>query len=98
MKRWQYKVFGSAVAVCCAVSAIFLYRTHQRELLISRGKEGAERIFVALESYRSEHGVYPNSLDELVPTYMKGLPKPFDSMHWEYWSHAKGFAFAFGGD
>jgi len=53
--RLRYNVLGTAVAICCTVSAVVLYKMHQREVLVSRGKEAAERIFVALESYRSEH-------------------------------------------
>jgi len=43
------------------------------------------QILAALEQYRSDHGRYPNTLEKLVPKYVKEVPKPqWGVGEWEY--------------
>ncbi len=50
-------------------------------------------IAVALRRFRLDHGAYPNSLDELVPSYFKAVPlDPFTDRVPEYTREGTGFA------
>jgi hypothetical protein len=44
-----------------------------------------ETVVSALRSYRREHGVFPSTLDRLIPRYLAHLPAPaYGSSEWEY--------------
>lgn len=40
-------------------------------------KRTGGRIVVQLERFRSEHGHYPERLDDLVPDYLPAIPRAF---------------------
>lgn len=54
---------------------------------------GLTDIAVALRRFRLDHGAYPSTLDELVPTYFKAVPlDPFTGRQPEYGREGAGFA------
>jgi hypothetical protein len=61
---------------CCLWGASFAYReayripAEQRQVL-----EQADRIVDAIEQFHSNNGRYPESLSELVPSYLNVLPE-----------------------
>jgi len=60
---------------------------------ISRAQMRLTRIALGLAAYRSEHGGYPRSLDELVPGYLAAIPDdPFSDKPMVYGVTAKGYA------
>ena len=53
---------------------------------------GRAAVAVALRRFRLAHGAYPNTLDELAPTYLKTLPlDPFTARQPEYVRSGDGF-------
>ena len=50
------------------------------------GRRGAERIAGACEAYKARKGIYPASLAQLEPEYIKNLPPAKISLRWSrYW-------------
>ena len=49
-----------------------------------QGYNEAKPIIAALEKWRSHHGSYPNSIDELLPTYLEILPTPNETYSYTY--------------
>lgn len=53
---------------------------------------GRAAVAVALRRFRLDHGAYPNTLDELAPTYLKTVPlDPFTDRQPEYVRSGAGF-------
>ncbi len=54
-------------------------------------------IINALETYHSEHGRYPNTLDDLIPKYITQIkPPPWGETGWLYKRHKKDFVLEVG--
>ena len=50
------------------------------------GRQGAESIAAACDTYKVQKGEYPESLAQLVPEYMKAIPPAKVSLRWsQYW-------------
>jgi hypothetical protein len=48
------------------------------------GKRAAVPILRTLENYRGEHGAYPMSLEDLIPSYLAGIPRLSNGSSWDY--------------
>ncbi len=48
------------------------------------GKRAGDALVRTMEGYRSARGVYPMSLEELVPEYLAGLPRLSNGSSLEY--------------
>lgn len=58
----------------------------------SAGSMGLASSSVALRRYKLDHGAYPNTLDELVPSYLKTVPlDPFTERPLKYQRQGDGF-------
>ena len=58
----------------------------------------ASHLLVALTAYRNEHDTFPEKTDNLVPIYMKAIPKdPYDGKPFRYDS-SKGIVYSVGKD
>ena len=55
----------------------------------------SEPVIAALEEYKTANGVYPASLDELVPDYISAAPKKNDGLDFSYSSTGESFSFSF---
>lgn len=43
---------------------------------INQSYERAEKVILAVEEYKEEKGEYPDSIERLLPKYLKTIPKP----------------------
>ncbi len=78
--RWERRVKAASVLVGFLILTLagfsvgsrgaFLFRMHQ----IAKVPERAVPIVVSLDQYYDTHGVYPESLLDLVPTYLPEIP------------------------
>ena len=57
------------IYLCACVCIVGVYR-----LNTFVGKKNAHRIVSAIEVYKSDKGVYPAELSDIVPEYMSGIP------------------------
>jgi len=48
------------------------------------GKRSATVILRTLENYRGDHGAYPVSLEDLIPSYLAGVPKFANGSSFDY--------------
>ena len=48
------------------------------------GMRAGTAILRTLESFRGSRGVYPLSLEDMVPEYLSGLPRLSNGSSWEY--------------
>lgn len=60
-----------------------------------RGYALSEPVIAALEEYKTDHGVYPATLDELAPDYIPETPKKIDGLDFSYSSTGNSFIFSF---
>jgi hypothetical protein len=68
----------------------------QCQFMLSLSRRDALRTEVALELYRSEHGAYPERLEDLVPAYLPEVLK--DAMHPNLKKMKEGFSYRREGD
>jgi hypothetical protein len=68
----RLRVFAGAVALAAIALANTTAESYQRE---ARDVTSAA-VISALESYRGEHGSYPDALEDLVPQYLPEVPHP----------------------
>ena len=53
------------------------------------GVNNATQLIVELESYKSDHGTYPNSINELIyDNYLRSIPKANWRYEYVYWFDA----------
>jgi hypothetical protein len=52
----------------------------------------ADRLIVAIESYRATTGVYPNKLDDLVPKFIDHVPRAQYTLDGRFWYSGGGTA------
>jgi hypothetical protein len=70
-----------ANAVAAAARNVAFFAGLARPLLLGNARENrrvrseAERIIEAVRVYRLDHGVYPESLEQLIPRYLSRLPR-----------------------
>lgn len=75
------KVFSLLIAVC------FLPGCSWSRIDVDKTKDVGDKIVIALKKYKSEHDVYPTALRDLVPKYLKKIPRPVVSrVNWEYFT------------
>jgi hypothetical protein len=55
-----------------------------------QGKEKARIIIDALSKYKNEKGKYPDTLEELVPDYLKKIPQTDTNQKYQYLQHLQG--------
>ncbi len=61
-----------------------LWRGYEMELRC-RVRENAVKLVAALQAYRSDHGRYPATLEDLLPSYLKTIPQdPFSRKSLRY--------------
>ena len=61
---------------------------------VDESKKRGDRIIAALENYRNEHSAYPNSLNDLMPKYLKSIEPPVaGNCKWRYDTYEDGKAF-----
>ena len=48
------------------------------------GKREASALISAIESYRSAHGLYPATLEDMIPDYLAGVPHLRNGSSYEY--------------
>jgi hypothetical protein len=60
-----------------------------------RGYALSEPVIAALEQYKADKGIYPESLTELVPDYISTVPKKDEALDFSYSVTDDGFAFSF---
>jgi hypothetical protein len=71
-----------AAAYTLLVALLFVLNALNRRV----GRQGAERIAAACEEYKTRKGAYPESLELLVPAYLKNIPPAKVSLRWSrYW-------------
>ncbi|MFH1136326.1 MAG: hypothetical protein V1816_09625 [Pseudomonadota bacterium] len=46
------------------------------QLNAAAGRAGAESIIAACEKFRTDHGRYPDKLEDLTPAYLERIPRP----------------------
>jgi len=69
-----------------------IYIGFVRRMTNERAKHGAAEIAVALRMYRNQHGHYPTSLSDLVPSIVTELPvDPFTGKDFGYRLEGEGF-------
>ncbi len=60
-----------------------------------RGYALSEPVIAALEEYKTENGVYPQTLAELVPEYISAVPTKDEVLDFSYISTGDSFSFSF---
>lgn len=60
-----------------------------------RGYAVSEPVIAALEQYKADTGVYPETLAELIPDYLSAVPTKNDVLDFSYSRTDDGFAFSF---
>jgi hypothetical protein len=64
---------GVITIVAYVVLDVAVFGTIRANNVLARHR--AERIVVALDAYKGDHGRYPKRLDELVPAYLPSIPR-----------------------
>jgi hypothetical protein len=60
-----------------------------------KGYAASEPVIAALESYKADHGAYPEDLIELVPGYLTIVPTKTDELDFSYSSADGSYHFSF---
>ncbi|MFH2085835.1 MAG: prepilin-type N-terminal cleavage/methylation domain-containing protein [bacterium] len=78
MKKIGFSLIELLVVIAIAAILIAIgtasYITAQKQVRDTKRKVGLSEIRQALETYRSEHGTYPNNLTLLTPDYITSIP------------------------
>lgn len=68
--RTRHERVGNLGIYACAVVAVLTLN----EINLKISEDHAEEMVAAVEKYRSRHGEYPRSLEDLVPEFMPAIP------------------------
>jgi len=60
-----------------------------------KGYAFSEPIIKALDQYKTDHGTYPEKLDELVPGYLPTKPSVTEELEYSYSGHGDTYSFSF---
>ena len=60
-----------------------------------KGYAASEPVIDALESYKADHGSYPETLTALVPEYLPAAPTKTDELDFSYSSTGGSYRFSF---
>lgn len=60
-----------------------------------KGYAASQPVIAALESYKLDHGSYPESLIELVPDYLSSVPAKTEELDFFYSRTETGYQFSF---
>jgi hypothetical protein len=60
-----------------------------------RGYMLSEPVIAALEQYKADNGLYPETLAELVPAYLSAVPKKDNDLDFSYSATGESFKFSF---
>jgi hypothetical protein len=92
-RRGTLIVVGLAVLLACGIAtcggAVWLLKDavgwNWSRTQIEESKRIGDTIIVQIERYSADHGMYPNSLDDLVPEYLERITPPVAGLkRWEY--------------
>jgi hypothetical protein len=73
------------VALALAAGVGVYWWAHRDEGRLEESKERGSVIVQGLESYHARHGIYPESLDDLVPDHAPGIEPPTWGLErWRY--------------
>jgi hypothetical protein len=73
------------VALALAAGVGVYWWAHRDEGRLEESKERGSVIVQGLESYHTRHGIYPESLDDLVPDHAPGIEPPTWGLErWRY--------------
>jgi hypothetical protein len=62
---------------------------------IEHSKLGGNKIIAALEKYKKAEGVYPESLEQMIPNYLDQIVSPsYGEQVWRYFPDAKRTSFS----
>ena len=71
--RIRFYVIGGLLIVVLQ-AGVFAGHFGVRSACFAQTRRRARPVIAAVESYRQEHGSYPQKLDEVIPTYLPSLP------------------------
>jgi hypothetical protein len=80
-KLWKKIALLLVVVVLLLCLAGFFYINHLEDsksyidIIVISCQDNLRMIDAAIYSYNAEHGVFPESIDELVPNYLKEVPE-----------------------
>jgi hypothetical protein len=75
---------GEPMKIYVLLFGLILFGCSQDESIIA-SKANGEVIVRALEAYKNDHGIYPLSLNDLTPQYLREIPAPsYGKKEWDY--------------
>lgn len=69
---------------------------HRLEATLEQSKGTGDRIVAQIERFHSDHGRYPERLDDLVPDYLPAIPRPGDGVGYFYSRKDEVYQLSFG--
>jgi hypothetical protein len=89
------KLFGVVLALAFPMMLFLSISIGDSLSWESKTESDGKLIAEALEQYRAENGVFPQSLDELIPTYLSELNEPQSVWGWLYTATADIFTLGY---
>lgn len=91
--RWGLGAFLLLVLLVCG-SCLLLEAMDKRDRKrLAETLAAGDPIIAALERFRADNNEYPETLDALVPRYLKEIPKPtWGTREWQYWCGQETYA------
>jgi len=73
---------------------ILLFGCGEDKSFVSDDERTGDQIIAALEKYKAEQGFYPDTLNQLVPTYLGKITQPrYGEKRWDYIHYCKNDSF-----
>lgn len=89
--RWYLGYTAGSIVLCFLMGVPLLVSKNNTKQCNQLNQEEINGIVKSLNTYRTEHGDYPEELDMLVPTYLSSLPVPHCFENYGDLKASKGF-------
>ena len=74
---------------------LFLIACEPDKSSVPNDQRIGDQIIAALEKYKAERGLYPDTLTQLMPSYMRQITQPrYGERRWDYVHYCKNDSFA----